>query len=106
MTGPDPVAQITRVGAKAKKASARKQVERALGKSATNQGMSADELEEMSVPDFGLDANGLRSIPAGDASAEIHVNSPSDIELRWRTPTGKSPGVDPRRHQLATIPTR
>jgi hypothetical protein len=90
MTGPEPVAQITRVGAKAKKASARKQVERALGKSATNQGVSPDELEEMSVPDFGLDANGVRSIPAGDASAEIHVNSPSDIELHWRSTTGKT----------------
>jgi len=89
MSGPEPVAQITRVGAKAKKPSARKQVERALTKSATNQGVSADELEEMSVPDFGLDADGVRVIPAGDMTAEIRVNSPSGVELRWRTATGK-----------------
>jgi len=84
MPGPDAVGQLSRIQAKAKKKSARRLVEKALATSAGKQGVSPEELEEMSVPDFGFDAAGRRSVPIGEWSAEIQLAPRGDVELRWR----------------------
>jgi hypothetical protein len=84
MSGPEPVAQLSRIQAKAKKPSARKLIEKALRTSAEQQGVSPDELEEMSVPDFGLDLSGRRTMHLGEWSAEIELTPKRDVELRWR----------------------
>jgi hypothetical protein len=84
MTGPEPVAQLSRVQAKAKKPSAQRLIEKALATSAQKQGVSPEELEEMSVPDFGLDASGRRSVGIGEWTAELEVTSKRDVEVRWR----------------------
>lgn len=89
--GPAAVAQITRIQSKAKKASARKIVERALTTSANSQGVSRDELEEMSIPDFGLSPGaGMRQVPVGSFTAELLVHPPARAEIRWLTPAGKT----------------
>jgi hypothetical protein len=84
MKGPEPVAQLSRIQAKAKKPSAQKLIEKAMARSAEQQGMSPEELEEMGVPDFGLDLAGRRAIPVGAWTAEIEVTPARDVDLRWR----------------------
>src|SRR6185295_5026379 len=66
MPGPEPVAQLTRIQSKSKKPSAKKLVESALKNAAAQQQVSPDELEEMSVPDFGLNVDGIRATTLGD----------------------------------------
>jgi hypothetical protein len=82
---PDPaaVAQISRLKTRVRHASARKQVEQAIGGAARRQGMTAEELEERGVPDFGLQEVGIRRQTLGDFTAEILVNGPGDVDLRW-----------------------
>ncbi len=84
MKNPDAVAQISRIQTKAKKPSARKMVEKALSASAAQQGVTPEELEEMSVPDFGFDAAGVRRTGIGDWTAEIVITGTRAVELRWR----------------------
>lgn len=88
MKNPDAVAQISRIQTKAKKPSARKMVEKALSASAAQQGVSPEELEEMSVPDFGFDASGIRRTTIGEWTAEIAIAGTRDVELRWRKVDG------------------
>ena len=84
MKGPEPVAQLSRIQAKAKKPSARKMIEKAMSSAAAQQGVTPDELEEMSVPDFGLDLAGRRSMQIGDWSADVAIIGTRDVEFRWR----------------------
>jgi hypothetical protein len=84
MKGPEPVAQLSRIQARAKKPSAQKLIEKAMARSAEQQGVSPEELEEMSVPDFGLDLNGRRILRVGEWTAEVQLTPTRDVELRWR----------------------
>ncbi|HEX2643469.1 MAG TPA: DUF4132 domain-containing protein [Thermoanaerobaculia bacterium] len=82
---PDPtaIAQISRLKTRARHASTRKQVEQAIGDAARRQGVTAEELEERGVPDFGMQEVGIRRQTLGDFTAEILANGPGDVTLHW-----------------------
>jgi hypothetical protein len=85
MGGPDAVAQLARLAVRIRYHTARRLVEEALAAAAERQGMSREELEEITVPSFGLDADGRRVERLGEFTLELT----SDGELRCTGSDGK-----------------
>ena len=83
------VAQLGRLKSRAKHASTRKQIAKAFDRAAENAGMTADDLEEIAVPDFGMSEVGRYAESLGDFTAEIIVHANAKSELRWLKPNGK-----------------
>ena len=83
MPGMNPVAQLQRLREQVKQPSARKQVEEALQAAAKLRGLSDEDLEELSVPHFGL-VNGEARTQLGDWSALLTVRVPGSVDLVWR----------------------
>jgi hypothetical protein len=65
MPGTEGIAQLSRLKAKVKHASSRKMTAKALDVVATRTGLSNDELEEMSIPTYGLDPGGVQDHVSG-----------------------------------------
>jgi hypothetical protein len=63
-------------------------IERKLQAAAEQAGMSSIEMEEITVPTFGLTAAGLLAQTLGDYTAELRVVG-AGTSLTWRTPNGK-----------------
>ena len=83
------VAELSRLKGKLRYPSARKQIEKVLQDAAKRAGKTTEELEEMAVPDFGLDASGCRVETLGDVQAMIRLNGSDPVALTWRGPDGK-----------------
>ena len=75
MPGLDAVSQISRLAARVKYDVARRLIEKALVEAAERNGVSRDDLEAMSVPTFGLDAEGVRLQTAGDCQARLAIEN-------------------------------
>jgi hypothetical protein len=82
------VAQLGRVKARAKHASVRNQLGKALGTAAEKSGLSADELEEVAVPTCGLTGVGEHQQQLGDVTAQVRVADGKAV-VRWRRADGK-----------------
>lgn len=80
--------QLARLKAKVKLPSAQKSIAKALTTTAKKAGVSLEELEELSVPDFGFTAVGQRREVLGDAVAELIVLG-NQATLNWFTAEGK-----------------
>ena len=88
--GMEAVAQLTRMRVKVKYAVALKLIEKALNSAAERSGLSRDDLEDLAVPNYGLDAKGRSSEKMGDCSVElVIVPGTDDIELQWKNSAGK-----------------
>jgi hypothetical protein len=74
-------AQLERLRLSVKQPSVRRKVEQALETAAEQAGLSRDDLEERTVPDYGL-TQGLRVFPFGGARAELAIEG-ARAELRW-----------------------
>ncbi|HEX2642215.1 MAG TPA: DUF4132 domain-containing protein, partial [Thermoanaerobaculia bacterium] len=85
---PAAVAQLSRLKSRIRNASALKQLETALAEAARRQGVTPADLEEMVVPDCGMEAVGIRRQKLDDHTAEIVVTGPGGAELRWLRPDG------------------
>jgi hypothetical protein len=83
------VAHLSRLTEKIKYASGKRVLERALDGAAARAGQTREDLEELAVPDAGLDVSGVRRVPVGDHQAELCVLEGSRVELRWLRPDGK-----------------
>lgn len=69
-----------------------KQIEKALDAAAEREGLPRDEIEEIAVPSYGLDAVGLGTETIGDFTAEVRVGGPkgaTHAELSFVTAAGK-----------------
>ncbi|MBI4908664.1 MAG: DUF4132 domain-containing protein [Acidobacteria bacterium] len=82
MPGLDAVAQLSRLAARVRYDVARRLIEKALCEAAARNHVSREDLEAMSVPAFGLDANGVRRETVGDCVAELAVKS-GEARLTW-----------------------
>src|SRR6185369_14514343 len=90
-TGPSAVAWLARLRLKIKHPSARRQLDKALERVAQREGLSPEELEEISVPTFDLDADGRRRMSLGDFTAELRIAAPgakNAVELAWTRADG------------------
>jgi hypothetical protein len=74
LAGPAAVTQLGRLRLLVKYATARRLVERAMAEAATRAGVTPDEIEEMSVPTYDLDAHGVARRQLGDVTAEIAID--------------------------------
>ena len=66
MSGPEAVAQLARLALRIKYQTAQRLVQEALEEAAKRQGLSREELEEITVPTFGLDGSGSREERCGE----------------------------------------
>lgn len=84
----DAVGQLAVLKVRVKFGTAQKGIERSLVKAAETVGVPRDELEEMSVPAYGLTEVGQREELLGDFTAEVEVDRPK-CKILWRKSDGK-----------------
>lgn len=89
------VAHLSRLAGKVRYASGRAQVERALSTAAERAGQSRADIEELAVPDFGLDPAGVRRVPLGEHTAELAIRA-GEVSLGWLRVDGKRQRSVPR----------
>jgi hypothetical protein len=87
-TGRAAVSQLARLRLKIKHPSALTQLGKALERVAQREGISAQELEEISVPTFDLDATSRRTETLGDFTAELRIGPDGAVELAWTRSDG------------------
>ena len=83
------VAQLTRLRAKVKYTVARRLIEKSLRQSAERSGLTVNELEDISVGNYGLDDQGHAEIEIGDAKATIHLGEEGRAGVTWHNADGK-----------------
>lgn len=82
MPGSEGVAQLSILKLKIKTNTAQKVIANALDSAARRTGITAEEIEEMSVPTYGLDEVGLRRDEFDEVTSELRVDG-SDVEQVW-----------------------
>jgi hypothetical protein len=87
----DPLAvgQLALLKVKVKFGSAQKEIEKAFNAAAARSGLPREELEEMSVPSYGLTQVGLCEEKMGEFKARLTVTGTTSTELVWVTGQGK-----------------
>lgn len=91
---------LSRVALRVKWPPVRKLVTKLLAELAKRSGVSPQEAEETSVPDFGL-RGGRATVPVGDGSANVEVIDAAKPRVTWRTAGGgvaKSPAALKKAH--------
>ncbi|HMS41617.1 MAG TPA: hypothetical protein PKE69_15400, partial [Pyrinomonadaceae bacterium] len=83
------VGQLAILKLKVKFGTAQKGIEKALNETAKKVGLPAEELEEMSVPNYGLAEVGLLRESFGEFAAELVVTGTNSAEIRWFNADGK-----------------
>ena len=83
------VGQLAMLRARVKFGAAQKGIEKALDTAAGQAGMPLQEIEEISVPTYGLQEVGVRREQLGRFGVELVVTGTSTTELRWIKPDGK-----------------
>lgn len=82
------VGQLARLKSRVTFKTTLKEIEKALDAAAARAGLSRADLEELSVPSFGLEADGTRTEQLGDVTATLRVTG-NDATLEWRDAKGK-----------------
>jgi hypothetical protein len=95
LADPAAAAQLSRLRLRVKHHSSRSTVDKGLATASEKAGLLPDDLAEISVPTFGLNAHGIRRTEFGMHVAELRVASARGVELRWSERGGK---------QCASIP--
>ncbi len=90
MPGRDAVGQLAVLKVRTRFRTAQKGIEKALNATAERIGIPREELEEMSVPAYGLTDVGLLEEEMGDFTAELRVTGTSTTQLLWRKADGKT----------------
>lgn len=89
MGGTDAVGQLALLKVKVKFGTAQIAIEKALAACAAKAGIPREELEEMSVPAYGLIEVGRFVEPLGDCSAELRIVNTREVALTFRGADGK-----------------
>ncbi|HVM59697.1 MAG TPA: DUF4132 domain-containing protein [Verrucomicrobiae bacterium] len=90
MEGMAPVAQLSRLQMKVKSRVAQNLIGKALDEAARRAGLSRGDLEELSVPTYGLDENSCLREEIGGVTAELQIVGSHDVTVRWIKSDGKS----------------
>lgn len=89
MPGTEPIVQLSRLGLRLKGTQAQGDIRKAIETAARRIGLAREEIEEITVPTYGLNAEGTLQQIIGDYIAEIRVVGSTSIEWRWITGEGK-----------------
>ncbi len=76
------IAELSRLEGRVRYANTRAMIASTLERAAEAAGLTRDDLEEIGVPGYGLDAGGRRRLPVGDGEAEIAIEG-DKVALRW-----------------------
>ena len=90
LPGMDSVSMLNELMQKIKYPSARRLVEKALDESARHNNMSREDLEELSVPDFGMDSDGGWQQKLDNVIATVQVGRDLSVKLLWQKEEGKT----------------
>jgi hypothetical protein len=85
----DAVSQLTRLRAKVKYSTARRLIEKSLHLAAERNGVTVGELEDISVPRYPLDPQGIAEAKIGDCVAAIRLCEDGRVITIWHTATAK-----------------
>jgi hypothetical protein len=83
------IGQLAILRAKIKNKSTQKQIDKAMDAIAERIGVAPEEVEEMSVPTYGLTEVGRTRETLGNFIAELVVTGTNSTELKWIKPDGK-----------------
>lgn len=89
MAGERAAAELVRLRSRIKFNQGRKQLDKAIRATAERAGLSVQDLEEMTLPDFGLGADGSLREELGGCSAEIRIAGSDQVTLSWTGADGK-----------------
>lgn len=89
------VAQLALLKVKIKFGTAQNLIAKELNLAAEKAGITAEELEEMSVPTYALETVGFSREEFGDYAAELKISATNSAEINWFDANGK---------QLKTVP--
>ncbi|MGB3297093.1 MAG: DUF4132 domain-containing protein [Phormidesmis sp.] len=89
MPTPEAMGQLALLKAKVRSIPTQKEIEKALIVVAQREGFSREEIEEISVPTYGLTEVGSRLEALGDYKAELTIIGNNSVALRWIRPDGK-----------------
>ena len=84
------VSQLARLRAKVKYSVAQRLIDKCLRQAALRSGLTVDELEDLAVPSYPLDAGGTTEIVLGEARANICVSEDGQVRVMWRNAGGES----------------
>jgi hypothetical protein len=89
-TSEDAAAQLSRLDSTVKQPTAKKRIGKSLDTAASLTGQTREDLEEKSVPNFGLNLDGNLSRSFGNYNAQLQVVESRDIEVSWSHKDGKT----------------
>jgi hypothetical protein len=87
---PAAVGQLALLKVKVKFGSAQKEIEKAFTAAAERSGLPRDEIEEMSIPTYGLTGVGVAEEPMGEFTARLTITGTTTTELVWVKADGKT----------------
>jgi hypothetical protein len=88
-SGNEAAAELNRLNLLIKKPSTRKLIGKSLDKVAESSGQTREDLEEITVPTYGLDAESCLKQTLGGFTAEFRLIGPEAMELQWHKADGK-----------------
>jgi hypothetical protein len=88
MPGTEGIGQLALLKVGVKFGTAQKGIEKALNTAAERAGLLREDIEEMSVPAYGLQEVGVRRDRLGEFIAELVVTGTSTTQVRWIKPDG------------------
>lgn len=83
------VTQLTRLRARVKYSVARRLIEKSLQQAAERSGLSVQELEDISVGHYGLNAEGAAEFTIGNAKAIVRLCEAGRVAVAWQSADGK-----------------
>ncbi len=89
MSGLEPVAQLSRLKHRVKSPWGLEEIEKAFTNAVSRSGLSCAEVEEISLPTFGLDAAGKLRHTIGEFSVELSIFGTHEVSLVWFDAAGK-----------------
>jgi hypothetical protein len=87
--GPHAIAALTRLKKQVRYPTAVQRIEATLAEAAERSGVDSAELEEMSLPTYGLGPDGERRLAVGGGEAVLRLAGGRNVELMWRRSGGR-----------------
>jgi hypothetical protein len=89
MENKEAITQLTKLRTKVKYSVARRLIEKSLSMVAERAGMTVDELEDVSIPQYPLDINGALEVKVGDCKATVRLIEDGRVVVLWENAEGK-----------------
>ncbi|HEY1925568.1 MAG TPA: DUF4132 domain-containing protein [Candidatus Acidoferrum sp.] len=89
MENKEAISQLTRMRSKVKYSVARRLIEKSLHLVAERAGMTVDELEDVSIPQYPLDITGALEVAVADCKATVRLVEDGRVVVLWQNAEGK-----------------